>query len=102
MVGEYILLAVLFIAAVFIIVSVTIQKTHDEGLGGTISGGAETYYSKDKSVRSGRLLKTWTLIACLVFALAVIIAYVIQPDYTQSQNNLDAWQQVSEFADIFK
>ena len=102
MIGEYILLAILFIAAVFIVVSVTIQKTHDEGLGGTIAGGSETYYSKDKSVRTGRLLGKWTLIACIVFALAVVVAYVIQPDYTQSYNNLDYWQQVSEFADIFK
>jgi preprotein translocase subunit SecG len=102
MVGEYILLAVLLLSAIFIVASVTIQKTNDEGLSGTIAGGSETYYGKDKSMRAGRLLNKWTLIAIAVFAVAVLLAYFIQPDYTHSHNNLDYWQQVSEFSSIFK
>lgn len=101
MIGEYILLVLLFLSAVFIVIAVTIQKSSDEGLSGTISGGSETYYGKDKSMRTGRLLNKWTLIAVVVFAVAVIVAYVMQPDYTQSYNNLDYWQQVSEYSSIF-
>ena len=73
---EYILLALLLIAAVFIVTAVTIQKTSDEGLSGTIAGGSETYYGKDKSKQSGKLLNKWTLIVAAVFVLVVVVVYV--------------------------
>lgn len=102
MIGEYILLVLLLLSAVFIVISVTMQKTSDEGLSGTIAGGSETYYGKDKSMRAGRFLNKWTLIIALVFAVLVVVAYVMQPDYTQSYNNLDYWQKVSEYSSIFE
>ena len=102
MIGEYILLVLLLLAALFIVVSVTLQKTSDEGLSGTIAGGSETYYGKDKSMRTGRLLNKWTLIVALAFAVLVVVAYVMQPDYAQSYNNLDYWQKVSEYSSIFE
>ncbi|MBO7304424.1 MAG: preprotein translocase subunit SecG [Clostridia bacterium] len=101
MIGEYILLALLLVSAIFIVVVVTLQKSNDEGLSGTIAGGSETYYGKDKSMQKGRLLSKWTLIVSIVFAVAVLIAYIAQPDYTQSYNNLDYWQKISEFSSIF-
>ncbi len=101
MVVEYILLVLLLIAAVFIVIAVTLQKTSDEGLSGTITGGSETYYGKDKSTKKGRNLNKWMLIASIVFAIAVVVVYVMQPDYTQSNNNLDYWQQISEYSSIF-
>lgn len=102
MIGEYILLVVLLLAAAFIVVAVVFQKSGEDGLSGTIAGGQDTYYGKDKSVQKNRLLNKWTLIVSVVFALAVVVVYVIQPDYVQSNNNLDYWQQVSEFSSIFK
>ena len=101
MIGEYILLILLLACAVFIVVSVTIQKSSDDGLSGTIAGGSETYYGKDKSMKKGGLLSKWTLIIVAVFAVAVVVAYVMQPDYTQSYNNLDYWQKISEYSSIF-
>lgn len=101
MIGEYILLILLLACAVFIVVSVTVQKSSDDGLSGTIAGGSETYYGKDKSMKKGRLLSKWTLIVVAVFAVAVVVAYVMQPDYTQSYNNLDYWQKISEYSSIF-
>ena len=67
---EYILLALLLISAIFLVTAVTIQKTSDEGLSGTIAGGSETYYGKDKSKHTEKLWFKWTLIASLVFAAA--------------------------------
>jgi preprotein translocase subunit SecG len=98
---EYVLLIALLLAAIFIVVAVTIQKTSDEGLSGTIAGGSETYYGKDKSMRQGKLLSKWTLIVVAVFAVLVVLVYLIQPDYAQSNENLDFWQNVSEFKSIF-
>lgn len=101
MIGEYILLAVLLLCSIFIVTAVTILKSSDEGLSGTIAGGSETYYGKDKSMRKDRVLSKWTLIVSIVFALCVVVVYVMQPDYAQSQNNLDYWQSLSEFSSIF-
>ena len=98
---EYILLALLFVASVFLIVAVTIQKSGDDGLSGTIAGGSETYYGKDKAARKDKALSKWTLIAALVFAVAVVVVYVVQPDYAHSENNLDYWQKLSEYSSIF-
>ncbi len=101
MIGEYILLALLLISACFIVVAVTLQKSEKDGLSGTIVGGSETYYGKDKAAHTDKILNKWTLIIGIVFALAVLIVYVIQPDYTQSSNNLDVWQSVTEYSSIF-
>jgi len=97
---EYVLLAVLLLAAVFIVIAVLFQKSSDEGLSGTIAGGSETYYGKDKSKHTERLWFKWTLIASLVFAFAVILTYVIQPDYTYSLD-IDYWQNLTEFSGLF-
>ena len=98
---EYILLGVLLAAALFIIVAVTLQKSNSEGLSGTIVGGTETYYGKDKSVQKNKKLGKWVLIISIIFALAVLVVYIIQPDYHQSKYALDAWKEASDYANIF-
>ena len=98
MILEYILLSILLVCAVVIVVAVTLQKSN-EGLSGTISGGSETYYGKDKSVQTGKKMFKITLIASLVFALAVIVVYVMQPDFSYTQND---WTSISEYSSIFK
>lgn len=94
---EYILLALLLISAVFIVVSVTIQKTSDEGLSGTIAGGSDTYYGRDKSRQSGKLLNKWTLIVVAVFAVAVVVVYVIQPDYASGLGDPEGWKDLVDY-----
>ena len=88
---EYVLLVILLVSAAFITVAVLLQKSNEDGLSGAISGGAETFYGKDKSSHGDRALFKWTLIAGIVFCLAVLVVYVIQPDYAESYK-LDAWQ----------
>ena len=98
MVSEYILLAILLVCAIVIVVAVTLQKSN-EGLSGTISGNSETYYGKDKASKNGKKIFLITLVAALVFAVAVLVVYVRQPDYTNVSNN---WNQLSEYYyDVF-
>jgi len=91
---EYVLIAVLIIAAFVIIGVVLFQKSADEGLSGTIAGGADTFYGKDKSAHTDRTLYKWTIIAGIVFAAAVFAVYVLQPDYSNGFD-LDAWMTTS-------
>jgi len=98
---EYVLLAILLLSAVFIIVAVIFQKSADEGLSGTIAGGNETFYGKEKTHTTDKLWFRLTLIVSIVFVVAVLLAYVIQPDY-DSASALDNWKQWSEFSDLLK
>ena len=99
---EYVLLAVLLVSAAFIVVAVLLQKSNEDGLSGTIAGGAETFYGKDKSANADRALYKWTLIASIIFAVAVLAVFVIQPDYAQSYE-LDSWKDIvnSNYSHLF-
>lgn len=101
MILEYVLLAVLLLSAVFIIVAVIFQKSADEGLSGTIAGGNETFYGKEKSAHTDKLWFRLTLVVSIVFVVAVLLAYVIQPDYDNSAA-LDNWKSWSEYSDKLK
>ncbi len=97
---EYVLLAVLLLSALFIIVAVLFQKSADEGLSGAIKGGNETYYGRDKAPSAEKVWFKWTLIAAVVFAVAVLVVYVIQPDYYYDFAP-DYFKSVSEFSDVW-
>ncbi len=97
---EYVLLAILLVCAVVITVAVLFQKSGEKGLSGTIAGGSETYYGKDKSGGIDKKLFKWTLIAGIVFAVAVIAVYVIQPDYIEGYD-VNAWKNLSLFGNVF-
>ena len=96
---EYVLLSILLVCAIVITVAVTLQKSN-EGLSGTIAGGSETYYGKDKASQTGKKLFKLTLILSIVFAVAVLAAYVIQPDYSTSTAN--DWMQLSKYSESIK
>ena len=101
MVAEIILLGVLLLASIFIVVGVTLQKSSKDGLSGTIVGGADTYYGKDKAVQKDKVLGKWLMIVSIVFAVAVLVVYVIQPDYNSASYGLDQWQNLSDYSSIF-
>ena len=100
---EIVLLVLLLVSAAFIVVAVVLQKSNEDGLSGTISGGSETFYGKDKSSDTDRVLYKWTLIAAIVFGLAVLVVFVIQPDYAKSYT-LDSWKDIinSSYSHLFK
>jgi preprotein translocase subunit SecG len=104
LVAEYILLSLLLVSALFIVIAVTLQKSNDEGLSGTIAGGSDTYYGKENTGRKEKLLGKWMLIVSIIFAIAVVVVYVIQPDYSadSSSINFSQWKDLSEFSAVFK
>ena len=98
---EFICYFTMLLSAIFLVLAILFQKTSEDGLSGTIAGGTETYYGKDKSVGVDRLLRKWTLIAGIVFAVAVLAVYVFQPDYTSSMDYVD-WKSLSNYSYLFK
>lgn len=92
---EKVLLVVLLVSALFIIVAILLQKSNDEGLSGSIAGGSDTFYGKDKSSHTERTLYISTIIAAIVFVLAVFAVFAIQPDFSNTFT-LDNWKTIPE------
>jgi preprotein translocase subunit SecG len=88
---DIIFLVILLVSAAFIVVAVILQKSNEEGLSGTISGGSDTFYGKDKSADTDRVLYKWTLIASIIFGIAVLAVFVLQPDYDVTPS-IDAYK----------
>ena len=97
---DYILMALL-LSAIFIVIVVLLQKTKEDGLSGAITGGADTFYGKDGGNRSDAALKKWTLIVGVIFAICVLVIYIIQPDYAQT-STVGSWKNLTDYANILK
>lgn len=97
---NYILMAILLACAIFLVVAVLLQKTKEDGLSGAITGGADTFYGKDSANHGDVVLKKWTKIVGIIFAVCVVVVYIIQPDYAQTKP-VGSWQDLTNYSDIF-
>lgn len=71
----------LIIAAIFLIIAVLLQSDKDKNLSGAIAGGsAETFYSKNKSKGIDGWLPKVTTVVAIVFAVLVLVSFIIQDD----------------------
>ena len=83
----------LLVMSVFLVVAVLMQSGKDKRLSGSIAGGAETFYGKDKGTHLDRLLSRLTTIFGILFVIVVLGVYIAQPDYSQSYELVgNAWQ----------
>ena len=73
---EIILASVLLAIALFLIVAIILQEGKKHGLSGAITGGAETFFGKNKGKQVNKVLKRMTTIAAIVFAVIVFVAYL--------------------------
>jgi preprotein translocase subunit SecG len=76
---EYVLGGVLIAVAIFLTVIVLAQSGKDKSLSGTIAGGAssDTYFGKNKGQSREKLLARLTMVAAIVFAVLVVVLYVL-------------------------
>lgn len=78
---------ILLVAAVFLTVAVLMQSGKSHNLSGTIAGGADTFFGKTKGKTIDRVLSKLTTVVAIVFALLVIVVYVIQDDNVVTKDN---------------
>ncbi len=69
---------VLIIAALFLIVAVLMQQGKSHNLSGVISGGADTFFGKEKGSSINNKLSKLTTVVAIVFALLVLVSYFMQ------------------------
>ncbi len=75
------------VSGLFLIIAVLMQHGKSHGLSGSIAGGAETFFGKEKGTKIDKLLGKLTTIIGIIFVLLVLIVYFIQPDYKYDSGN---------------
>ncbi len=78
----------LLISAVFLVIAVLMQNGKSHGLSGAITGGAETFFGKQKGSTIEKRLAKLTTIVAVIFVLIVIVIYIRQ-DQTDFDHLLD-------------
>ena len=74
---ELILGIVLLVLSLALVVLVLMQQGRDKRLSGAIAGGADTFFGKSKSGRADGLMRNITVAVSALFAVIVIVIYVI-------------------------
>lgn len=73
---EYVLGSILLLFSVAIIIVIILQEGHQQGLG-VVTGGADTFFTKNKARSIDAFLSRWTKLFALVFVAVVIALNVI-------------------------
>lgn len=74
-----ILSVIQIIVSLVLIVVVLMQSSDQQGLSGTIAGGAETFFGKNKGRTIDAVLKKWTaVIAAIFIVLSVVLSMFIR------------------------
>jgi len=79
---ETVIGVLLIIMAVFLVIAVLMQSSKDHRHGGSVAGGAETFFGKNKGKTLDAMFNKLTTVVAIVFVLLVVVLYVIQPDGT--------------------
>ena len=69
----------LIVMGIFLIISVLMQSSKNHRMSGTIAGGAETFFGKQKGKTLDALFNKLTTIVTIVFVVLVLVLYVLQP-----------------------
>lgn len=69
----------LLILGVVLTIAVLMQHGKSYGLSGTIAGGAETFFGKDKGGRIDKVLSRVTTIVGIVFVVCALLTFMVQP-----------------------
>ncbi len=74
---EIILGILMILVSLAIIIAVLFQQGRRAGINGAISGGADTFLSKNKARTVDALLSRWTKYIAILFFVLAIVANVI-------------------------
>ena len=69
----------LLVMGVILTVAVLMQHGKSYGLSGTIAGGAETFFGKDKGNRIDKILARATAIIGILFVVLALVTFLVQP-----------------------
>ena len=74
---EIIVGSLIIILAIVIIAAILLQEGRRAGINGAISGGADTFLSKNKARSVDAFLARWKKVIAIAFMILVVIAFVL-------------------------
>lgn len=74
---EIIIGALVLLLSIVVIFVILLQEGHRSGVNGAISGGADTFLSKNKARTFDAFLSRWTKYIAIAFFVLAIVANVI-------------------------
>ncbi len=76
-VKDYIVNGVHILVSIFIIITVLLQSGKSAGLSGTIAGGAETFFGKNKGRTMDALFSKLTSVAAIGFLITSVVLFIL-------------------------
>ncbi len=76
-IAEIIVGVLILLLAIVIIAAILLQEGRRAGINGAISGGADTFLSKNKARSVDAFLSRWTKVITIVFMVLVVLAFVL-------------------------
>ena len=69
---------VVILLSLVIIVAILFQQGHRSGISGAISGGADTFLSKNKARTADASLARWTKYLAILFFVIAVVANILK------------------------
>lgn len=66
----------ILVCALFLIISVLLQSSKNHRMSGVISGGADTFFGKQKGKTIDALLSKATAIISIIFCILILVLYI--------------------------
>jgi len=72
-IAKYIVTGLHIVVAIALIAIVLLQSGRQAGLSGSIAGGAETFFGKNKGRTLDAILSKWTSVAAIIFIVTSLV-----------------------------
>ncbi|MDD6095249.1 MAG: preprotein translocase subunit SecG [Clostridia bacterium] len=83
---------ILLVFSVFLVIAVLMQEGKSHNLSGTIAGGADTFFGKNKGQAVSKKLSVLTSVVAIIFVLLVCTVYVRNAE--NKTDNESFWEMV--------
>lgn len=74
---EIVIGIILLVMSLFLVIAVLMQSGKDKSLSGSIAGGADTFFGKQKGKDKDQLWSRATAVVAVIFTLLVIAMYLV-------------------------
>ena len=76
---------ILLLCAVFLVIAVIMQQGKQKGLSGSIAGGADTFFGKEKGKTIDKVLSKATTVIAIIFVVLVVVLFITDAKFTGEQ-----------------
>lgn len=90
---------ILLLCAIFLVVAVLMQQGKQKGLSGSISGGADTFFGKEKGKTIDKVLEKATTVIAIIFVIVVLLAFFTDANFKTNTDDAVETSDVVETTD---